>query len=208
MSLLKTILEMDSIGGSLSELYIEENFGGGKLRIQDFTEPLLIIEYFEESEKTELLRKSLHQLLAISEKYKNILLISHHESLKIILNDVTVFFQDRKFFFGFQRQLKRPEFYRISFFSQRKLQYFKISVEIGERIKVGLIHSSKVLLADSHSECNVYSEDPHNPVNKPWTVPPTNSTNLVSKVQKKLTNPSQPLKPLTVISGPCPCPGT
>ena len=126
---------MDSIGGSLSELYIEENFGGGKLRIQDFTEPLLIIEYFEESEKTELLRKSLHQLLAISEKYKNILLISHHESLKIILNDVTVFFQDRKFFFGFQRQLKRPEFYRISFFSQRKLQYFKISVEIGEKRK-------------------------------------------------------------------------
>ena len=122
---------MESIGGSLSELYIEENFGGGKLRIQDFTEPLLIIEYFEESEKTELLRKSLHQLLAISEKYKNILLISHHESLKIILTDVTVFFQDRKFFFASQEYLKRPEFYRLSFFSQRKLQYFKISVDIG-----------------------------------------------------------------------------
>ena len=127
---------MEGIGGSLLELYIEENFGGVKLRIQDFTEPLLIIEYYEESEKSELLRKSLHQLLVISEKYKNILLISHHETLKISLYDVTVFFQDRNFFFGFQRQLKRPEFYRISFFSQRKLQYFKISVEIGERLKV------------------------------------------------------------------------
>ena len=122
---------MESIGGSLLEIYVEDNFGGGKLRIQDFSEPLLIIEYFEESDKSELLRKSLHQLLVISEKYKNILLISHHELLKNVITDVIVFFQDRNFFFGSQEHLKRPEFYRISFVSQRKLQYFKISVEIG-----------------------------------------------------------------------------
>ena len=126
---------MESIGGSLGEIYVQDNFGGGKLRIQDFTEPLLIIEYFEESDKSELLRKSLHQLLVISEKYENILLISNHELLKNNITDVTVFFQDRNFFFASQEHLRRPEFYRISFFSQRKLQYFKISVDIGDTVK-------------------------------------------------------------------------
>ena len=168
---------MEGIGGSLLELYIEENFGGVKLRIQDFTEPLLIIEYYEESEKSELLRKSLHQLLVISEKYKNILLISHHETLKISLSDVTVFFQDRNFFFGFQRQLKRPEFYRISFFSQRKLQYFKISVEIGERIKVCLIQVPKscwqILTVSAMCTVRTPTTQSTNPGQFPQQTPPT-----------------------------------
>ena len=126
---------MESIEGSLLELYIEHNSGGGKTRIQDFTEPLLIIEYFEECDKTDLLRKSLHQLLVISQKYKNILIISRHEKLQNFIPDVTGFFQDRNFFFGFQENAKRREFYRISFFAQRKLQYFKISVDIGNTIR-------------------------------------------------------------------------
>ena len=123
---------MESIEGSLLELCIEHNSGGGKTRIQDFTEPLLIIEYFEEYDKTDLLRKSLHQLLVISQKYKNILIVSRHEKLQNFIPDVTGFFQERNFFFGFQENAKRREFYRISFFAQRKLQYFKISVDIGD----------------------------------------------------------------------------
>ena len=126
---------MESIEGSLLELCIEHNSGGGKTRIQDFTEPLLIIEYFEETDKTDLLRKSLHQLLVVSQKYKNILIISRHEKLQNFIPDVTGFFQDRNFFFGFQENAKRREFYRISFFAQRKLQYFKISVDIGDTIR-------------------------------------------------------------------------
>ena len=124
---------MESTGRSLLEL--EDNFGGGKSRVEDFTEPLMIIEYFEESDRTQLLRKSLHQLLVICEKYKNILIISHHELLKSSLNDVRVFFKERNFFFSFQNQLKCTEFYRISFFSQSKLQYFTISVDIGLTMK-------------------------------------------------------------------------
>ena len=124
---------MESTGRSLLDL--EDNFGGGKSRVEDFTEPLMVIEYFEESDRTQLLRKSLHQLLVICEKYKNILIISHHELLKSSLTDVTVFFQERNFFFSVQNHLKCTEFYRISFFSQSKLQYFTISVDIGLSIK-------------------------------------------------------------------------
>ena len=119
---------------SLLELYIEDIVEKEKIRIENFTEPLLIIEYFQERGKSEFFRKSLHQLLKIT-RYKNILVVSHYD-LKDQLYNIREFFQDTRFFFGSKSQLYRPEFYRIYFYSQRKLQYYRILVDLGNFISI------------------------------------------------------------------------
>ena len=115
---------------SLLQLFIEDILGRERIRIEHFTEPLLIIEFFKESEKCDILKKSLCQLLNIIQ-YKNILLVSQHD-LKDLLSGIRDYFQDNNFYFGYRSYTKCPEFYSLSFFSQRKLQYFKIFVDIGQ----------------------------------------------------------------------------
>ena len=45
--------------------------------------------------------------------------------------------------------------------------------------EINLIH---VVPSDGETECNEYSEDPANPLSKPWPVPPSHSTLTVTKV--------------------------
>ena len=40
---------------------------------------------------------------------------------------------------------------------------------------------------DSESGTNEYSEDPNDPINKPWTVPPTSASPTISKVAYIIT---------------------
>ena len=170
------------------EQLIISDFGGGGIPkiidMKEVNEPFFVIQFSKNCHEVDIILKSMYQLIKMV-KYKNILFCHENENtLETIITNLKSKFPDKSFFSAEKAAWSGDSHYKINFTSHGGATlHYEIQVVIGET-KWTFLNSANVCISasDKESGTNDYSEDPHNPINKPWTVPPTTVTPTIAKV--------------------------